>query len=188
MNETDKYILDAIEAWVWSGFYDPSEVNRMIDDILENDADEKMLRAAVQPAFDRKSVAEASWPEETDCDRLDRAFNTLNLHGVIALHNAGYTMSDGLDDVGDVLRERGRSGVIGYCFYHGQDVERAVGGGGLFIAFGDLDSDKSQKAEVGAAVREILQQHLFRVEWDGDSETRLEIPDLDWKRRYAGPV
>lgn len=188
MTETDKYILDAIETWVWSGFYDPSEVNRMIDDILEDDADETMLRAAVQPAFDRKSVAEASWPKETDCDRLDRAFAALNSHGVIALHNAGYTMSDGLDDVGDVLGERGRSGVIGYCFYHGQDVERAVAGGGLFIAFGDLDGDTSQKIEVGTAVREILQQHLFRVEWNGDSETRLEIPNFDWKRRYAGSM
>lgn len=25
MNETDKYILIAIKAWVWSGFYGPDE-------------------------------------------------------------------------------------------------------------------------------------------------------------------
>lgn len=47
MNDTDKYILDVIKSCVWSGFYDTADVHQVIDDILENDADEPMLRAAV---------------------------------------------------------------------------------------------------------------------------------------------
>jgi hypothetical protein len=107
MNDTDKYILDAIKTWVWSGFYDRDEINEMINDILEDDADEAFLRSAVEPEFEKKSVAEASWPEETDCDRLDQAFESLNSNGIIALHNAGYTMSDGFSDVSEVLHESG---------------------------------------------------------------------------------
>jgi hypothetical protein len=185
MSETDKYILNAIKSWVWSGFYSPDEVDSMIDDIMENDADEAMLRAAVVPEFDRKAVAEASWPDITDCDRLNQAFEALNSRGVIALHNAGYTMSDGISDVAEVLHERGRNGIKGYCFYHGQDLERAVAGGGLTIAFGDLDNDQTKKTEVGRSVRDLLQAFGFAVEWNGDPETRLNIPTLDWKRRRS---
>ncbi len=49
VNETDEYILNAIRQWVWSGFYNPGEVDFMIDDILEQNAHEKMLRSAVTP-------------------------------------------------------------------------------------------------------------------------------------------
>ena len=183
MNETDAYILNAIKDWVWSGFYSPDEVDEMIDDILEDDADEAMLRSAVAPEFDKKAAAEASWPATTDCDRLDQAFEELNSRGVIALHNAGYTMSDGTSDVSEVLHERGRKGIKGYCFYHGQDVEGAVAGRGLVIAFGDLDDDKAKKTLVGRLVSDVLQEFGFAVEWNGDPETRLNIPALDWKRR-----
>jgi hypothetical protein len=55
MSEADEYILNAIDNWVWSGFYSPDEADAMIDDILEDDADEAMLRAAVAPEFERKA-------------------------------------------------------------------------------------------------------------------------------------
>lgn len=155
----------------------------MIDDILEEDADEDMLRRAVDEEFEKKAAAEATWPAETDCDRLDRTFEKLNDEGIIALHNAGYTMSDGLSDVGEVLSEYGRHGIRGYCFYHGQDLERAVNGGGLMLAFGDLDSDAKQKIAIGQFVKQALEDQGFVIEWNGDPESRLNIPNLDWKRR-----
>ena len=183
MNETNEYILNAIKTWVWSGYYSPTHVDEMIDDILEDDADETFLRAAVGPEFVKKAAAEASWPDTTDCDRLDAAFAELNSRGIIALHNAGFTMSDGRSDVDEVLHQRGRKGVKGYCFYHGQDIERAVAGAGLLLAFGDFADDKIKKAEIGRAVIEALANVGFAVEWSGDPEKRLSIPTLDWKRR-----
>jgi hypothetical protein len=39
MNDTNKYTLDSIKTLVWSGFYDLEDVNEMIEDILEDDAD-----------------------------------------------------------------------------------------------------------------------------------------------------
>lgn len=185
MNDTDKYVLDAIKAWVWSGFYGPDEVGQMIDDILEGDADEAFLRSTVELEFEKKAVAEVSWPSETDCDRLDQAFKELNSRGVIAMHNSGYTMSDGLNEVGEVLHERGQRNVKGYCFYDGQDVERVIAGGGLWLAFGNLDDDKAKKAEIGNLVKETLESHHFVVEWGDDPETRLGIPHFDWKRRRS---
>lgn len=183
MNETDEYILDSIKSWVWSGFYTPGQVDEMIGDLLEEDADEESLRAAVQTEFAKKAEAERSWPKETDCDRLDRAFAAMNERGIIALQNAGYTMSDGLEDVGQTLQERGRQGIQGYCFYHEQDTERAVDGGGLTLAFGDLDADPERKRAVGRIVKQALQEFGFEVEWDDDPEKRILIPRFDWKRR-----
>lgn len=183
MTDTNEYILNAIKHWVWSGFYGPDEVQEMIADILEEDADESMLRDAVGQEFAAKSAAEVSWPDRTDCDRLDIAFAALNRSGIIVLANAGYTMSDGIDDVGEVLRAKERSKVKGYCFYHGQDVERAIDGGGLMIAFGDLDGDKLKKVEIGNIVRGMLESQGFKVDWNGDSETRLHIPQFEWQRR-----
>jgi hypothetical protein len=183
MNETDKYIMDAIKTCVWSGFYDADDVHRVVDDILEDDADEAMLRSAVAPEFEKKAVAEDTWPQETDCDRLDQAFDIMNSKGIIALQNAGYTMSDGLGDVGEALHGRDCGTIKGYCFYHGQDLERAVAGAGLMLAFGDLDSDPAQKTAIGYTVKEILESTGFVVDWNGNPESRLNIPNLDWKRR-----
>ena len=183
MSESTEYILGLIKTHVWSGFYSEADVYRMIEDVLDEDADEALLRAAVLPEFRRKRQAEAAWPAMTDCDRLDDAFAELNGGGVIALHNTGMTMSDGRDEVGQALHERGRSGIKGYCFYHGQDLERAVNGSGLLIAFGDLDAITEQKKAIGEQVKACLERHGFEVEWDGDPEERLAIPRLDWKRR-----
>ncbi|MHC4401281.1 MAG: DUF6891 domain-containing protein [Planctomycetota bacterium] len=183
MTETDKYILDSIRKWVWSGFYSPAEADCMIDDILEEDADEKMLREAVAPEFAKKREAEKGWPDVTDCDRLDAVFDALEKRGVLCLHNAGYTMSDGHEDALEVLSGQPKGKFFGYSFYHGQDVERAIDGGGLMLAFDHVDGDVPDKVEVGVAMKEELEKAGFILEWDGTSQKRINIPSFDWKRR-----
>jgi hypothetical protein len=185
VTETDEYILAAIRTRVWSGFYSPDEVDDMIGDLLEDDTDEAMLRAAVRPEFEAKAAAELAWPERTDCDRLDDAFVQLNALGVIALHNAGMTISDGISDVSEILHGRGGAAVTGYCFYHWQDVERAVDGHGLMIAFGPVDETATKKQDIGRLVKDVLERHDLVVSWNGDPETRLDLPGIDWKRRRS---
>ena len=186
MSETDEYILDAITSMVWSGFYTADDVDVMIDDLLEEDADEELLRAAVEPEFARKAEAEKTWPAVTDCDRLDQAFAALDARGIIALHNAGLTMSDGLTEVFEVQERRGRDRGKGYCFYHGQDLDRAVAGAGLLIAFGAVDDNEVDNTEIGRTVRDVLRSFGLTVEWNGTPTSRLNLFPLDWKRR--GPA
>jgi hypothetical protein len=183
MNENDEYILACIRSSVWSGFYGADQIDQQIDDLLEEDSDEQALRAAAQTELRAKKAAEASWPAVTDCDRLDAAFAELERSGLIALQNAGYTMSDGHSDVGDVLARRERDQVKGFCFYHGQDLERAVEGGGLMLAYGDLDAEPGAKTAVGHLVAAALRRAGFEVEWNGDPEKRIFLPRVDWKRR-----
>jgi len=182
MNETERYILEVIRRAVWSGFYSAERVQAIIDDVLEEGADEDMLRAAVAPEFEKKAAAEVSWPDTTDCDRLDKAFKAAAATGFAAIQNAGYTMSDGLTDVRE-LGQRSKKKLSFYCFYHGQDVEGAVDGGSLFIAFGSLSNDDNAKQKAGRRLVGILRDVGLEVDWDGDAEQRIRLPSFDWKRR-----
>lgn len=94
-------------------------------------------------------------------------------------------MSDGFDDIDEVVDRCGRVNVKGYCFYHGQDLKRAVNGCGLMLAFGDLDGDKNAKLKIGKLIAATLEAHGFKIEWNGDSETRINIPKFDWKHRRS---
>ncbi len=110
----------------------------------------------------------------------------MNKRGIIALQNAGYTQGDGYDDFLDAYDNHpNRSSVIGYCYYHGQDLERAVTGDGLFLAFGPLDpkDEETKGPEIGNTVREELERAGLCVDWDGTFTNRLSVPDLVWQRR-----
>src|SRR5262249_49801344 len=138
-------ILDWVRRYVWSGEYDREEVSILIEEQLGegDEVDEDWLDKEIRREFAAKRKAGKTWPKVSDCDRLYRAFDALERQGVIALHMAGYTQTDGLDDVEDVYREAGgkKSGYAGHCFYTEQDLERALAGGGLDIGFGHLSGD-----------------------------------------------
>lgn len=170
MNESEQYIANSIRTWVWSGFYSITDIYSMMEDIMEPDADEQTLREFAKSELNAKLQEQAAWPPITDCDRLNAAFNALNRKGVIALQNAGYTMSEGYEDVGEALAALDRSKIRGYCFYHGQDLARAVGGDGLILAFGDLANTFAGKLGVGELIKEELERQELKVEWDGNSE------------------
>lgn len=183
MTETDSYALDRIRLWTWSGFYAPQRIEEMLEDILEGGEDEAALRRAIGDELARKRLAEREWPGVTDCDRLDAIFYRLHEDGICALHDAGYTMSDGYAEVSEVCAQAPAGHYHGYCFYHGQDVERAVDGAGLTIAFGDLQDRDAAGLEVGRAVAAALSAGGFDVVWDGSMKTRIDLPNLDWQRR-----
>lgn len=150
--------------------------------------DEHEVSAAVDVAFQELHSEAANWPGITDCDRLEAAFAAMSARGIIALQNAGYTQSDGYSDVLHYAESHpSRSQLIGYCFYHGQDLERAVDGGGLYLAFGPIDPAQEQSAgpAVGRAIVEELDRAGLRAEWDGTFDKRISIPTLDWKHRVG---
>src|SRR5262245_60015670 len=130
--------LRDIDSLVRGGF---EERDRVIEILCEEmyapgELDQSDVTAAVDAAFASLARDEADWPETDDCDRLGSVVAALNARGIIGLQNAEYTQSDGYDDVRQSYHQRSdRDTVIGYCFYHGQDLERAVQGEGLYLAF-----------------------------------------------------
>lgn len=185
MNDTDQYILDAIKVQVWGGFDTHEDVQDLISDLLEDDADESMLRDSVDIEFREKYEAEKHWPNVTDFDKLDQVFQALNANGILCLHNAGYTMSDGHEDAHIALSRHANGQFFGYCFYHGQDLERAVMGEGLILAYDHIAGDVPDKIKVATTIKQALEQAGFFIEWDGTVESRILLPNFDWKHRSA---
>jgi len=174
--------IEEARQLVWSGFLDRKEIQgRTYLSSPFSKKDRKAFKEMLKKEFIKKAEAEKKWPKETDNDRLDRVFEELNAKNIIALQNAGYTSSDAMDDIGEVYIERGgdESSTIGHCYYHQQDMERAVKTGKLWLGYGSIvESDEIIARKIVAA----LEKENFAVEWDGDSETRILLT-LNWQRR-----
>lgn len=180
--------IDEIAALVVTGFYDDEEILEIFceERYEPGELDPNAVAHVIGLAFEAWEADKATWPEVTDCDRLDAVFDALNARGVIALQNAGCTQSDGYGDVCEVFASHSnKASVQGYCFYHGQDLEHAVTVGGLYLAFGPIDPqrEKSEGPRIGQIVRDELEHAGLAVEWNGRFGTRLLIPNFDWKRR-----
>ncbi|MCA9077245.1 MAG: hypothetical protein KDA93_19620 [Planctomycetaceae bacterium] len=186
--DNESFAKENIHNLVWSGFYTTDEIIQIVfEDIFDGEMNRKWITTAVHEEVKSKSNSESDWPAQTDCDRLDFAFDQLNETGIVALQNAGYTQSDGVADVSDEYHQRGgpKSSITGYCFYHGQDLERAVNGEGLLLAFGDMNGIHARGIEVGQKICDTLRAAGFIVEWDGSIGERVAIPDINWQRRYS---
>jgi hypothetical protein len=187
MLKTDKDIVSGyIHKEVWSGFYEPDEVvEHILDYQLVEQLDRRWLRAQVKREFKRKEQEAATWGEVTDCDRLDRVFDALEDQNIIALQNAGYTQDDGIDDISEVYHDAGGedSDIIGYCFYHGQDLERVIESGKLYLTYGDILGDDERGEAIGRRILGALEAEGFKVKWNGSIRERILITGIKWQRR-----
>ncbi|WDA41767.1 DUF6891 domain-containing protein [Erythrobacter sp. BLCC-B19] len=180
------YHRDHVSALIAGGFFNEDDLETYIAD-MAFDPDAAPYAAAVRDharaAMVAKRAAEAGWPAETDCDRLDRAFAALEADGILALHNAGVTTSDAHGDAWDTIGRSPPGRWRGFAFYHGQDVDRAVGGGGLFIGFDAVAEGAPAKQAIGDAITAALAAERLAANWNRDPETRIEVPGIVWQRR-----
>lgn len=124
-------------------------------------------------------------------DRLDAAFDELNATGIVAVQGAGYTMSDGWSDVNAIATRLAEADAKkrphGATFFHQQDLERAVAGRGLLLAFGAYEDDDAKhdaaSIAVGKRVCEVLNKHGVPTTWDESVEQRIAIPPFEWRKR-----
>src|SRR5690606_26960250 len=127
-----------------------------------------------------------TWENPTETERLIAAFDELaEKHKITALHYAGYTMDDGEYEVVEIERTLIENGERseGYCFYHGQDLERAVQGEGLWIAFQKIDNvNDSVSKEIARTIVDVLEKHGLKTDWDGKAESRISLPNFKWQR------
>lgn len=187
MDDATEDMVAEVLGRISYGFDSASDIDALIDQRADDDGfDVDKVKAYAAAAMAEKSAAEAGWPQTTDNDKLDRVFDRLQAQGICALQYAGDTLEDGFESVRDALSEEGvpEDRYMGYCFFHSQDIDRALDGKGLLLAFGHLDSDDEEdKASVGRMICEALQQEGFEIDWDGSSRRRVEVPKLRWQRR-----
>ena len=73
MDDKEAVAIEHVRRYVRSGFYDPEEIIEIINECIFKpvEIDQIWLRAQVERAFHQKRTEEATWPEVTDCDRLE---------------------------------------------------------------------------------------------------------------------
>lgn len=180
--------LRDIDSIVRSGFESRDRVIEIFTEEMyaPGDLDPEEIALATDLAIKAWEEARKTWPAVTDWDRLDQVFQELKPKGVICLHHAGHTQSDGYEDFEAALRSHRDPGAVrGYCFYHSQDTMRAVQGEGLYLAFGPAQPvlERTEGPVIGRLIASALTEAGLPVKWDGSFESRLFIPQFDWKKR-----
>jgi len=194
MTDNEAFIHESIFNQVRMGFLSIDEIRQNIieeieDNEFEDEISEEWAFQQIDQEYQKLLLESKQWKSPTDTERLIKAFDELCDDNIIALHNAGYTTSDGEYEVVEVERELQENEVIsdGYCFYHEQDLARAIDlkNPGLYIAFQKVDnSDDETTIEVGKRVAEVLINNDFKIKWDGSARTKIEIPGFRWQKIF----
>jgi len=170
------------------------ETDSIVDNALEvlelMPHGEEVLRAHARRILEDETAAyhheAAGWPALTDHDRLEQAFAALETQGVVCRQNFTCCGTCGVAEIGDEIEaalERGGP-VHGYTFFHMQDTERAVEGGGLWLNYGATDGGEAPALAIAQRIADALRNAGLVVDWDGDWTKRIHVP-LQWQRRLA---
>ena len=188
-------ITEALKLPIYSGFMSDDElyseclqtIEDMCIDYEEAIPSEEFSRKLISDIIAQRNSSASSGNNFT---RLAKIFDELAADRVAALHNAGYTMDEGFDEVDAILDFMKEHGIPhnGYCFYHGQDLERAVDPdiNNLCLAFGTTDGDLEKTLQLGRKITELLKNNGFEVQWDGSADSRIMINDFHWDKIYDG--
>jgi len=145
---------------------------------------------------------QALWPDETDCDRLDRVEDELREQGILFWQVSpccdsctGAELPDRIDKVED--RHPGfRSRVCGYAFFIDQNMPEMLAEStdvSVYLAYGWFSPDDSDiapdeyKTKALDIAREVSDSQLasgFEVDWDGDFSRKIGV-SLNWQKRRS---
>ncbi|WP_330435246.1 ankyrin repeat domain-containing protein [Streptomyces sp. NBC_00825] len=123
-----------------------------------------------------RRLSRAQWSEARK--RIGKVLDGLDAAGFVALADAGTTQSDGFDDCSEAAegRDCGPDGLVGFCYYTGQDAEHARATGRLFLAFwGAPDGSTRKMKRAGELVVAAFCEAGFRVDWDGAGDSRPSV-------------
>jgi hypothetical protein len=164
------------------------------DTFLRFAADE-LNRAVTQLALEK-----GTWPEETDCDRLDRVEVALRQRGILlwqASPCCDTCTAAELPDRIDVIDHRYpgfRDHVRGYAFFIDQNLPEMLADStqlSVYLGYGWFSPDGSGVAPevyetnglgIAREVCECLRNEGFEVDWNGDFARKIGV-SLNWRRR-----
>jgi hypothetical protein len=187
-------LKETVGFCVNSGFFSKEDILDQARDIYEDICGNGGVTVSDEDICEivESLIAEANYAEtgENNYIRLRNVFDTLNKERIIAIHFAGYTLDDGFGKVDTVFQFMKSNDIPrrGYCFYHQQDMERAMDKSikRLFLAFHSMNGDKKLTMEVGERIAELLKENGFDVDWDYSTESRIAINNFLWDKVYDG--
>lgn len=116
---------------------------------------------------------------------LEDAFIKLASKNIIAIHNCGYDIKEGVTDAFELFvhLKNNKYDPIGFCFYTFEDVEEAIEYGKLKITFGDFEDNPSRALEIGKIVFNTLKEDNFVLDWDETINNQIEI-SIKWDKIF----
>ncbi len=174
----------------------PKEINKLRRAIWEAVKDERDYNSPDQRkermASERKRKSRASMVMNTAYmselrAKVVKVFSGLRKKGYLARANflccqgcAGYAMAEKAEDLLKSKKKK-RDQIRGSVFWHKQDEGTYWERGTLFLAYGDLEINGYRKpvgiptVDVGHEVCKALSDAGIPYDWNGDSNTRIEI-------------
>lgn len=193
MTENEKYLYDRFLISIKAGFDSlediiEDEIEAVEDEGWESEISEEWLRETISREYVKHEAESKNWQHPTDTEKLHAVFDRLCREKIVALHNAGYTQSDAIYDANDVWKdvEDGGGKPIGYCYYHGQDLERVIKDGSLMVGFyGAHENNEKEAIIIGNKVVSVLKDAGFSVEWNNTASKRIEVLNVKWQNRFT---
>jgi hypothetical protein len=184
-----KNARERIKSRVAEGFDDEDQISvDVLESVLdEGEFDENFLRERIEAmtaaAIGHHHDEQETWPERTDCDRLDDAFDALEAENIAARQNFSCCSNCGHGEIwGDIEEETPGRKADGYVFYHMQNTGGAAATGRLFLSYGAYSGEDADILVIGRRIVTALERQGLKTTWSGSSNQCVEV-DLVWRRR-----
>ena len=165
------------EVLTKSGFFDVEEIIEILEDQFIDEVID----------FSKLNISLNNF-DNTNFNKLEHAFKALSNENIVAIHNCGYDIEEGVGDAFELyvhLRNNNYN-PDGFCFYTFDDVEEAIWDNKLKITFGDFENDENKALEIGQIVFKVLKDEKFSIEWDGTVNNQIELNPFKWDKSFDG--
>ena len=167
-----EYMIDLLAK---SGFFSCDEIIEILQDqFIEEDID-----------FSKVDISLNNYSND-NFSKLERVFNNLASQDIVAIHNCGYDIEEGVGDAFELFVHltNNKFNPIGFCFYTFEDIEEAIFDNKLRITFGDFENNMDKAVEIGNTVAENLKEENFNIDWDGTVNNQIVIDPFSWDKSF----
>ena len=166
------YMIDLLAK---SGFFSEDEIIEILEDqFIDEDIDFSKFNISLND-FD-----------SINFNKLEKVFKELSLKDIVAIHNCGYDIEEGVGDAFElyVHLRNNKFTPEGFCFYTFEDVEEAIEDEKLKITFGDFENNETKALEIGNIVSDALKTEGFSIVWDGTINNQIELNPFKWDKSF----
>lgn len=171
--EEIEFMIDLLTK---SGFFSVSEIIEILEDqFIEEEVD-----------FSKFDISLNDSSNE-NFSKLENAFAKLAEEDIVAIHNCGYDIEEGVSDAFElhVHLLNNKFEAQGFCFYTFEDVEDGIFDSQLKITFGDFENNEEKALEIGKTVSRYLKDEGFTINWDETINNQIEINPFQWDKKYT---
>ena len=170
--EEIEFMLDTLTK---SGFFSEEDILEILEDeFIEEDIDFSQFDFSLNDF------------NNSNFNRLENTFNELANENIVAIHNCGYDIEEGVQDAFELFvhLRNNRFTPKGFCFYTFEDIEEAIYENKLKITFGDFENNEDKALEIGKIVYQYLNREGFKINWDETINNQIELISFNWDKSY----